>query len=196
MKEAARLRRPPWSYLLSFITRSISYSASLIASARLSGVTPDLFLASPNLTSHFHPVPPAICTTVYSTPLCSIVILREDNACGGSVAALKVGHKIKVGTEIKPRPLLVANRGWKRSFDEPIPLPRGRQLVTLEDAGIYITKAASNHRGGDLMQVGPIGPSCGTQYHPFKSFAAPFPTFFAAAAPNAPAIPDAGLASA
>ena len=25
-------------------------------------------------------------------------------------------------------------------FDDPIPLPRGRQLVTLEDAGRYITK--------------------------------------------------------
>jgi hypothetical protein len=25
-------------------------------------------------------------------------------------------------------------------FDEPIPLPRGRQLVTLEDAGNYITR--------------------------------------------------------
>ena len=34
----------------------------------------------------------------------------------------------------------VANRGWKRQFDEPIPLPRGRRLVTLEDAGKYITK--------------------------------------------------------
>jgi hypothetical protein len=31
-------------------------------------------------------------------------------------------------------------RGWKRPFDDPIPLPRGRQLVTLEDAGNYITK--------------------------------------------------------
>jgi hypothetical protein len=31
-------------------------------------------------------------------------------------------------------------RGWKRRFDDPIPLPRGRQLVTLEDAGNYITK--------------------------------------------------------
>jgi hypothetical protein len=29
---------------------------------------------------------------------------------------------------------------WTREFDEPIPLPRGRQLVTLEDAGNYITK--------------------------------------------------------
>ena len=25
-------------------------------------------------------------------------------------------------------------RGWKRRFDDPIPLPRGRQFVTLEDA--------------------------------------------------------------
>jgi hypothetical protein len=34
----------------------------------------------------------------------------------------------------------VANRGWKRPFDDPIALPRGPQLVTLEDAGTYITK--------------------------------------------------------
>lgn len=31
-------------------------------------------------------------------------------------------------------------RGWKRRFDEPIELPRGRELVTLQDAGTYITK--------------------------------------------------------
>ena len=34
----------------------------------------------------------------------------------------------------------MAATGWKRRFDEPIPLPRGRQLVTLQDAGNYITK--------------------------------------------------------
>jgi hypothetical protein len=34
----------------------------------------------------------------------------------------------------------VADPGWKRAFDEPIPLPRGRQLVMLEDAGAYITE--------------------------------------------------------
>jgi hypothetical protein len=34
----------------------------------------------------------------------------------------------------------VADRGWKRPFDDPIPLPRGRQLLTLEDVGSYITK--------------------------------------------------------
>ena len=30
--------------------------------------------------------------------------------------------------------------GWRRPFDDPIPLPCGHQLVTLEDAGTYITK--------------------------------------------------------
>jgi hypothetical protein len=30
--------------------------------------------------------------------------------------------------------------GWGREFDDPIELPDGRQLVTLEDAGTYITK--------------------------------------------------------
>jgi hypothetical protein len=35
----------------------------------------------------------------------------------------------------------MANRGWGRQFEEdPILLPRGRQLVTLQDAGTYITK--------------------------------------------------------
>ena len=29
---------------------------------------------------------------------------------------------------------------WSAPFDDPIPLPRGRQLVTLEDAGTYITR--------------------------------------------------------
>ena len=31
-------------------------------------------------------------------------------------------------------------KGWKRRFDHPIPVPQGRYLVTLEDAGKYITK--------------------------------------------------------
>ena len=35
---------------------------------------------------------------------------------------------------------MTADRGWKREFDEPIPLPSGRSLVTLKDGGTYITK--------------------------------------------------------
>ena len=34
------------------------------------------------------------------------------------------------------------DKGWSRAFHDPIPLPRGRQLVTLKDAGNYITKLA------------------------------------------------------
>jgi hypothetical protein len=29
---------------------------------------------------------------------------------------------------------------WSRKFEEPIPLPKGRQFITLKDAGTYITK--------------------------------------------------------
>ena len=31
-------------------------------------------------------------------------------------------------------------KGWQRIFEDPTPLPRGRQLVTLQDAGTYITQ--------------------------------------------------------
>jgi hypothetical protein len=30
-------------------------------------------------------------------------------------------------------------RGWRREFDDPIPLPGGRVLVTLRDAATFIT---------------------------------------------------------
>jgi hypothetical protein len=33
---------------------------------------------------------------------------------------------------------MTSRRGWKRPFDEPI-MPRGREIVTLEDAGHYIS---------------------------------------------------------
>jgi hypothetical protein len=34
----------------------------------------------------------------------------------------------------------MADRGWKRPFHDPIALPGSRPLVTLEDAGNYITR--------------------------------------------------------
>ncbi len=43
--------------------------------------------------------------------------------------------------------------GWPRKFDEPIPLPKGRQLVTLKDAGTYITKLPTK----EAERVGRIG---------------------------------------
>jgi hypothetical protein len=41
-----------------------------------------------------------------------------------------------IGNRLKRMP----DKGWRRRFDDPIQLPRGRSLVTLEDAGNYITK--------------------------------------------------------
>jgi hypothetical protein len=35
-------------------------------------------------------------------------------------------------------------KGWSREFDGPVDLQHGRQLVTLEDAGNYITKASES----------------------------------------------------
>jgi hypothetical protein len=46
--------------------------------------------------------------------------------------ALKLNSTRRVG--------VISKRGWKRKFEDPIPLPRGRQLVTLEDAARYIQK--------------------------------------------------------
>jgi hypothetical protein len=34
----------------------------------------------------------------------------------------------------------VTERGWSRKFDGPILLPKGQELVTLKDAGAYITR--------------------------------------------------------
>jgi hypothetical protein len=34
----------------------------------------------------------------------------------------------------------MATKGWSTPLDDPITLPRGRRLVTLQDAGTYISK--------------------------------------------------------
>ena len=41
-----------------------------------------------------------------------------------------------IGNRLK----LMPEKGWRRPFEEPIPIPGGRPLVTLEEAGQYITK--------------------------------------------------------
>jgi hypothetical protein len=47
----------------------------------------------------------------------------------------------------------LADRGWKRPFDEPIVLPDDRQLVTLHHAGSYITKLAKAEQQVDEWQT-------------------------------------------
>jgi mRNA-degrading endonuclease HigB of HigAB toxin-antitoxin module len=42
---------------------------------------------------------------------------------------------------------------WARHFDEPIPLPRGRRLVTLKDAANYIQKLPKAEQDLDEWQA-------------------------------------------
>jgi hypothetical protein len=44
-------------------------------------------------------------------------------------------------------------RGWKRPFEEPIPLPNGKRIVTLEDAGSYITKLPKADQDAERWQI-------------------------------------------
>jgi hypothetical protein len=46
----------------------------------------------------------------------------------------------------------VKEHGWKRAFDDPIPLPDGRVLVTLKDAG-----ADRRHEGAARTIIGENG---------------------------------------
>jgi hypothetical protein len=42
---------------------------------------------------------------------------------------------------------------WSRKFDEPIPLPKGKPLVTLRDAAHYITKLPKAEHATDEWQA-------------------------------------------
>jgi hypothetical protein len=48
---------------------------------------------------------------------------------------------------------LLSDRGWNRPFYDPIPLPRGRQLVKLRDAAFYITKLPKAEHDADEWQA-------------------------------------------
>jgi hypothetical protein len=61
----------------------------------------------------------------------------------------------------------VADKGWQRKFEDPIPLPNGRQLVTLKDAADYMTSLPKKESDlpdwqtaiGVLMLVSRSGPT-------------------------------------
>jgi hypothetical protein len=42
---------------------------------------------------------------------------------------------------------------WSRAFDEPIPLPKGKALVTLRDAASYIMALPGKTRQSDEWQA-------------------------------------------
>jgi hypothetical protein len=41
---------------------------------------------------------------------------------------------------------MAAERGWQHEFDDPIQLPGGRSLVTIEDAARYIQRLPNRER--------------------------------------------------
>jgi hypothetical protein len=64
----------------------------------------------------------------------------RPNRCPGTAAALGSVNVLSLQHHDESGRSVTADRGWKRRFEDPIPLPSGRCLVTLEDAGNYITK--------------------------------------------------------
>jgi hypothetical protein len=53
----------------------------------------------------------------------------------------------------KPPVAAMGYRPWSARFNKPIPLPRGRKLVTLQDAGTYITKLPKAEREAPEWQA-------------------------------------------
>lgn len=58
---------------------------------------------------------------------------------------------IKISAKVVSQPL--EHRGWSREFDDPIPFPKGRKLVTLRDAGDYITKLPKSEHAAPEWQA-------------------------------------------
>jgi hypothetical protein len=44
---------------------------------------------------------------------------------------------------------------WSRRFDDPIPLPKGKPLVTLRDAATYITKLPEAEQNAEVTYYRP-----------------------------------------
>ncbi|MDH2354844.1 hypothetical protein QCM80_29875 [Bradyrhizobium sp. SSUT112] len=45
------------------------------------------------------------------------------------------------------------DRGWQRTFDDPILLPDGRKLITLRDAATFITKLPKREHDASEWQA-------------------------------------------
>ena len=74
------------------------------------------------------------------------ILCRRRGPRGSSTASPRLLKNECIG-----RAPVLADRGWKRAFDEPIPLPRGRELVTLEHLDKWI--AAQNDPAIDRMEA-------------------------------------------
>jgi hypothetical protein len=48
---------------------------------------------------------------------------------------------------------LMPAKGWSRKFDDPIPVAKGKELVTLRDAALYITKLPKTEHDAEEWQT-------------------------------------------
>jgi hypothetical protein len=48
---------------------------------------------------------------------------------------------------------MVEAMSWDRTFAEPIELPKGKRLITLRDAALYITKLPEAERDAEAWQA-------------------------------------------
>jgi hypothetical protein len=74
---------------------------------------------------------------------------------------------IQTGPLLSCKGTTVAKRGWQRPFEDPIPLPRGRQLVTLKDAAdciMKLPKAEQNHERWQAAVACLIGAADGLDF--------------------------------
>jgi hypothetical protein len=61
-------------------------------------------------------------------------ILSQNSPVRPAAGAAPMSGRIGIRSRHMP------DKGWSRAFEDPIPLPRGRQLVTLKDAADYVMK--------------------------------------------------------
>jgi hypothetical protein len=52
-------------------------------------------------------------------------------------------------------------KGWSRKFDDPIPMTKGKELVTLRDAALYVTKLPKAEQQIEEWQTGSRKPDQG-----------------------------------
>jgi hypothetical protein len=68
---------------------------------------------------------------------------REPCSAEVSICRLAKGLQeaaLFLGSAVGAFAVVTLKGGWKQQFEDPIPLPRGRQLVTLQDAARHIQK--------------------------------------------------------
>ena len=77
----------------------------------------------------------------------------RGEGAAASVARRRAAHRDAGSRQGRQGSGVKADRGWKRAFEDPISLPRGRQLITLKNAADYITRLPKAEHESPQWQV-------------------------------------------